>query len=100
MTTSDHAPSPTEHVSMFVDGNIVHARRGQTIAVALLLAGQRTLRHTRNGGLPRGLYCGMGVCYDCIVQVDGVIERSCMRQVEQGIRVETLQRFRNPVEPK
>lgn len=92
------AIEPGAAVTILVDGRAVSAHKGQTIAAALLSAGIRTLRHTRSLGRPRGLYCGMGVCFDCIASIDGVVERTCMRRVEEGMRIESLARFGSPRE--
>jgi predicted molibdopterin-dependent oxidoreductase YjgC len=88
-----------EAVTLLVNGRPVQAYRGQTIAGALLAAGQRTLRHTRRAGKPRGLFCAMGVCYDCVVTVNGESGvRACMRRVEEGMQVTSPAQFghRNP----
>ena len=53
------------------DGQEVPAHPGETIAGALLAAGQRQLRSTRFGQRPRGLFCAIGTCFDCLVHVDG-----------------------------
>ena len=82
-----------EPVTLTVDGERIPARRGQTIAAALLADGRRIFRRTRNGGKPRGLYCGMGMCFDCIVNVDGRTERACMKKVEDGMQVTLPCRF-------
>ena len=74
-------------VAITVDGERLEARAGQTVAAALLASGRRIFRYTRNAGKPRGVYCGMGVCFDCIVKVDGRTERACMIKVENGMRV-------------
>jgi D-hydroxyproline dehydrogenase subunit gamma len=77
-----------EPVTLTVNGKPLQAHRGQTIAAALLAGGQRVLRHTRRAGRPRGLYCAMGVCYDCVVIANGESGvRACMRQVEDGMQV-------------
>ena len=83
-----------EPVAITVDGERVEARAGQTIAAALLAGGRRVFRYTRNGGKPRGLYCGMGVCFDCIVKVNGRTERACMKTVESGMEVTLPRSFR------
>lgn len=63
------------------EGAAVPARRGETIAAALTRAGILALRETR-GGAERGLHCGMGVCQDCLVTVDGrANQRACMTKV-------------------
>ena len=80
-------------VSVTIDGVRVEAHRGQTIAAVLIANGQRIFRHTRHAGRPRGIYCGMGVCYDCVVTVDGETERACMRKVEDGMSVTLRERF-------
>jgi len=72
-----------------VDGRLVPAAPGQTIAAALIGAGIVVFRHTPTGA-PRGVFCGMGVCFDCLVTVDGLAEqRACMTPVRQGMRVQT-----------
>jgi len=73
-----------------VDGRLVSAEPGQTIAAALIGAGITVFRHTPTGA-PRGIFCGMGACFDCLVTVDGLVEqRACMTPVRQGMRVQTL----------
>jgi predicted molibdopterin-dependent oxidoreductase YjgC len=71
-----------------VDGRPVAAVPGQTVAAALLGAGITVFRHTPAGS-PRALYCGMGVCYDCLVTIDGLADqRACITPVRPGMRVE------------
>lgn len=63
------------------EGAEIPARAGETIAAALTRAGVRVFRETR-GGAGRGLFCGMGVCQDCLVEVDGQAnQRACMTSV-------------------
>ena len=77
-----------------VDGEAVEARAGETIATALLAGGRRVLRRTRVKGRPRGLFCGMGICFDCLVTVEGMGSvRACMVTVESGLRVTLPTRF-------
>jgi D-hydroxyproline dehydrogenase subunit alpha len=61
-------PEPAYDIE--VDGRSVPARTGQTVAAALIAAGRRSWRTTRRGK-PRGVFCGIGVCFDCLVTVDG-----------------------------
>jgi aerobic-type carbon monoxide dehydrogenase small subunit (CoxS/CutS family) len=75
--------------TFFVDGDPVQALAGETIATALLAAGRRTLRHTGTRGEPRGLYCVMGVCWECAVVIDGRTVRSCMTPAAPGLAVDT-----------
>jgi predicted molibdopterin-dependent oxidoreductase YjgC len=70
-----------------VDGRPVSAEPGQTVAAALLGAGITVFRHTPTGA-PRGVFCGMGVCFDCLVTVDGLTDqRACITPVRPGMRV-------------
>jgi D-hydroxyproline dehydrogenase subunit alpha len=65
----------------------VETRTGESIGAALAASGVLELRRTRNG-TPRGLYCGMGSCFDCIVTVDGRTGvRACMEKVKPGMAV-------------
>jgi aerobic-type carbon monoxide dehydrogenase small subunit (CoxS/CutS family) len=73
-----------------VDGEKIVAYEGETIAAAILAAGRRTLRYTPQKGHPRGVYCGIGLCHDCIMTVDGVPNiRTCQTLATPGCRVET-----------
>jgi predicted molibdopterin-dependent oxidoreductase YjgC len=85
--------TPGEVITLIVDGELLEARRGQTVAAALYANGRRMLRTTRIEGKPRGLYCAMGICFDCIVKVNGETSRACMRYVEDGIDVRLPKRF-------
>jgi NADH dehydrogenase/NADH:ubiquinone oxidoreductase subunit G len=76
-------------VTILVDGAPISAHEGETVAGALLASGRRIFRHTRHGQ-PRGLYCGIGVCFDCVVTVDGTPGvRACLTPVSAGMVVET-----------
>ncbi|MEV4466455.1 (2Fe-2S)-binding protein [Micromonospora echinofusca] len=81
-----HRPAP---VTIEVDGRPVCAHPGESLATALLAAGQRAVGTTR-GGARRGPYCNMGVCFECVVTVDDVpCQRSCLVRVRDGMRVRT-----------
>ena len=54
-----------------VDGERILAYEGETIAAALLAAGKRACRKTTRRGEPRGIYCGIGICFECRMIVDG-----------------------------
>jgi predicted molibdopterin-dependent oxidoreductase YjgC len=97
---SDGKIIPGAAVTMQVNGKPMPARRGQTVAAAMLAAGQRVLRHTRNAGKPRGLFCAMGVCFDCVMTIDGKAGvRACMTRVEDGMQVSSPAQFK-PYERK
>ncbi len=75
---------------ILVDGKPVIVYEGETIAGALIASGIRTFRHTMKNGAPRGIFCGMGICFDCAMTVNGIPNiRSCITQVEPGMKVET-----------
>ncbi len=70
------------------DGRPIEAIEGETIAAALSAAGILAYRTTPSGA-PRGLYCGMGACFDCVVTVDARIgQRACMTKVADGMVVQ------------
>jgi predicted molibdopterin-dependent oxidoreductase YjgC len=72
------------------DGLEVLACEGETIAAALFATGRCVFRITARNGEPRGLFCGMGICFECLVQVDGSPNvRACQTPVREGMRVET-----------
>jgi predicted molibdopterin-dependent oxidoreductase YjgC len=70
-------------------GRPVTASAGQSIGAALLAADVRMVRRTRVGGAPRGLFCGIGHCFDCLVSVDGGPPvRACLTPMADGSAVE------------
>jgi D-hydroxyproline dehydrogenase subunit gamma len=75
-------------VTVTVDGGPVAAYVGETVATVLFAEGSPETR-TTVGGSPRGVFCGMGVCFDCLVVVDGTPNtRACMTWVRDGMRIE------------
>jgi len=67
------------------DGREFTAQAGQSIAGALLAAGVRSWRTTRVDRAPRGLFCGIGVCFDCLVDVNGQPGiRACLTDIHEG----------------
>lgn len=72
------------------DGVPVDAFHGESIGAALLAAGTRALRVTRVAGAPRGMFCGIGACHDCLVTVaDTGPVRACLTPVTDGAQVRT-----------
>jgi len=70
------------------EGRETFARPGDTVAVALLAAGELSLRDSPVSGLPRAPYCMMGVCFECLVQIDGIGNRqACLTPVRAGMNV-------------
>ncbi len=73
-----------------MDGREVTAREGETVAAALMANGIRTFRHTAKHHEPRGIFCGIGQCTDCIMEIDGVMNvRACMTIAKPGMVVRT-----------
>ncbi len=76
--------------TMFFDGRPVRARDGDSVASALLASGIRVTRETPVSGAPRGPWCMMGACFDCVAIVDGHRGvRTCMTSAREGLRVAT-----------
>jgi len=72
------------------DGRAVPVAPGQTVAAALWAANVRSWRTTRDRGTPRGLFCGIGICFDCLVTIDGVPNRrACIVPARAGMTVTT-----------
>lgn len=72
-------------MNITVDGRDVTAEEGQTIGAALYASGLRSWRTTRVNARPRGLFCGIGVCFDCLVTVNGQSSvRACLAPAEDG----------------
>ena len=83
-----------ERIEIEVDGERVEAFLGETVAGALIAAGRTTFRRTDRSGDPRGLYCGIGVCFDCLVGINGQPRvRACQTPVVPGMRVDTQGRL-------
>ncbi|WP_205787373.1 (2Fe-2S)-binding protein [Specibacter cremeus] len=75
-------------LSLTFDGAPLSARPGQTVGAALTDAGVVAWRTTRNAGRPRGLFCGIGVCFDCLIMVDGVAnQRACLTPARGGMEL-------------
>jgi predicted molibdopterin-dependent oxidoreductase YjgC len=77
-------------VAISIDGETVDARAGDTVAAALLAAGRLACRSTPVTGAPRGPFCMMGVCFDCLVEIDGrPNQQGCATRVAAGMRIVT-----------
>ena len=73
-----------------VDGVPVVAYEGETVAAALMAVGIRTTHMTAGKGEPRGICCGIGLCYGCMMVIDGVPNtRTCQTLAQPGMRLET-----------
>lgn len=77
-------------VFITIDGKYTEAYEGETVAAAMLAAGIRTFKHSQTYKQPRGLYCGMGICYECLVIINGLhAQRACITPVSDGMQIET-----------
>lgn len=81
-------PERPATVPVLVDGAPVLVPEGASAAAAVLLAGSAAIRETPVSGAPRLPYCMMGVCFDCLAEIDGVANRqACMVPVAPGMRI-------------
>ncbi|WP_226627457.1 (2Fe-2S)-binding protein [Alloyangia pacifica] len=80
---------PGEAIEILLDGAPFTARRGDTVANALLAGGITRFRDSVVSGAPRAPYCLMGTCFECLVTIDGTPNRqACLVTVEAGMRIE------------
>ena len=72
------------------DDKTISAVSGQSVGAALLATNQRSLRKTRFNEDKRGIFCGIGVCFDCLVVIDGITnQRACIIEAKHGMKVQT-----------
>lgn len=77
-------------VTIYIDDKPCMATAGEAVANVLLNAGFRAV-HTAPNGTPRGPYCMMGVCFDCMITLaDGRVEQACQTYAEDGLRLYLL----------
>ncbi|QIK64286.1 (2Fe-2S)-binding protein [Leucobacter viscericola] len=87
----DEAAAPAAPVQASFCGEPITAETGASVAAALLASGRPAWRTTRDGK-PRGLFCGIGVCFDCIVEIDGESgQRACMIPLREGMEIRPVQ---------
>jgi len=77
-------------VLITLDGEQIEACEGEMVAAALMADGHRILRWTKKNDEPRGIFCAIGRCTDCVMIVNGVPNvRTCVTPVEDGMVIET-----------
>lgn len=83
-----------KYVTVKVDGREIQAIEGEPIAAALLANGIKIFRFTHKFNEPRGLFCGIGQCTDCVMEVDGVPNvRTCVTPIREGMEIKTQYGF-------
>ncbi|MGD8957604.1 MAG: (2Fe-2S)-binding protein [Chromatiaceae bacterium] len=82
----------TETVTVDIEGEPVRVPAGASVAAAVLLHGLIPTRSTPVSGQARAPFCMMGVCFDCLMEIDGRPNRqACMVRVEEGMRIRRQQ---------
>jgi len=77
-------------IEVTIDGRAQRVRAGDTVAAALFSMGIKSHRTADVSGMPRAPYCMMGVCFECLVVIDGVGNRQgCLVPIRAGMRIET-----------
>jgi predicted molibdopterin-dependent oxidoreductase YjgC len=81
-------------VSFTFDGKELEGREGEPLALALKAAGVVIHRYTKKMGRPRGIFCAIGRCTDCVMVVDGKPNvRTCITPLAAGMQVQTQRGF-------
>jgi D-hydroxyproline dehydrogenase subunit gamma len=79
-------------VTVNVDGKDVQAFEGETVLAVLWATGDHCLHTTARAHEPRGFFCGIGVCFDCLVTIDGAVNmRACLEPVRDRMKIERQQ---------
>ena len=92
-------PEPAP-VTLVFEGTTIQAHPGDSVAAAILAAGRGSTRTTPVSGQQRGPFCMMGVCFECLLEIDDVPNRQgCMVTVEDGMRVRRMTGARTAGKP-
>ena len=80
----------SNEISFIFNGEKFTGAQGQSVAAALIANGQIELRRTRFGEEPRSIFCGIGICFDCVVTINGVAnQRACLIEISSDMKVES-----------
>ena len=83
-------------LTLTFEGRNIPAREGDSVAAALLASGVLVTRNTPVLGTPRGPYCMMGACFECLAIIDGKENvQACMTTVRDGMHIERQRGARN-----
>jgi predicted molibdopterin-dependent oxidoreductase YjgC len=77
-------------VTFYFAGRPVQGHEGESVAAALYAAGIRHLRDAPRDGAPRGMFCAMGICQECVVEIDGHRLEACRASVTAGLDVKQV----------
>lgn len=81
-----------KNVSFSFNGCEYIGEEGQSVAAALLASGVTQLRSTRFNEKPRTIFCGIGICFDCVVTINGVAnQRACIVTISEGAQIVSSQ---------
>ncbi len=84
-------PEEPTALSLTIDGESITGLLGQSIAGVIMANDRLGFRQTAHRNRPRGVFCGIGVCFDCLVEVNGLSDvRACQRKAREGDVVVTL----------
>jgi predicted molibdopterin-dependent oxidoreductase YjgC len=77
-----------EWLKVEIDGEAVRVAAGETVAAAVLVSGIQSCRTTPLSGKPRAPFCMMGVCFECLMEIDGIPNRqTCQMLVQEGMKI-------------
>lgn len=81
-------PLPGDTVTVTVEDRVVQVAASDSVAAAMYAAGFDHSRQSAVSGSPRGPYCMMGICFECLVEIDGVAnQQACMTPVRDGMHI-------------
>ena len=82
--------TPAKTVTVTVNSQSVTAPEGQTVWATMALAGQLATRKAALSGEGRSAFCAMGVCFECLIQINGMPnQQACLRRVSEGMNIQT-----------
>ncbi len=89
---------PAETVRIVFEGETVVAQRGDSVAAAVVAAGHLQTRSTPVSGAPRGPFCMMGTCFECLMEINGAPNcQGCLVEVREGMTVKRMEGARAPM---
>lgn len=90
MTNPTRLPVQGTPIQIEIDGTPAAAYAGESVATAIMAQGQRTFTQPSVYNYARTIFCGMGVCHQCLVTVNGVPDvRACMTAIRPGMKIQT-----------